>query len=564
LSNGTYLLTGGSTATTIRAQASQAWIIAEWSPEERLTWPRPVAYSPLTVCRGGNHNEVPIMRYGCPRFRLCCALLLAFGVGGAPAQTGFSEAAAPGLAGLTSLFDLGDIDGSGSTTLVGFINGSLVRATDAGGWSAMPLGLTGLPANVVGVRLEDLNGDGLDDLVVWAPAAIGSTFDAYAALSLGGGAFSPFVVSPGFPFRPDPNSRMADLTGDGLLDYVIPTYIVGTGYVLAVHIGNGAGSFTAAASVPAASGIGWCDVTDVDADGDEDVVASALFSTIQVFLNDGAGTLTPLPTQTTIGEVTSKWGTGDVNGDGAPDVVLSNGSLAAWYLNDGTGRFTTSGATQLSLFSHQFGGGVLLRDLDLDGTQDMVAYSPEHGGARVCLGGFAGLIPEWPLGGDGGFAFGTAMGAGDVDGDGDTDFIASVPTRPTVVLRNILRGPHPPVGATYFAGCAGILGARLGFSGSTAAGNVLVLEVSQAPAGTSGFLVASPTGAFTRTAFGCYFGLSAADIVFPHTYASNGTFNQPVMIPPGFSGYRLCVQDLQVGPGLLGGVGGSNGLVLAF
>jgi hypothetical protein len=120
------------------------------------------------------------------------------------------------------------------------------------------------------------------------------------------------------------------------------------------------------------------------------------------------------------------------------------------------------------------------------------------------------------------------------------------------------------VGATYFAGCAGILGPRLGFSGSTAAGNVLVLEVSQVPAGTSGFLVASPTGAFTRTGFGCYFGLSAADIVFPHTYASNGTFNQPVMIPPGFSGYRLFVQDLQVGPGLLGGVGGSNGLVLAF
>jgi hypothetical protein len=111
---------------------------------------------------------------------------------------------------------------------------------------------------------------------------------------------------------------------------------------------------------------------------------------------------------------------GDLNGDGAPDLVASNeqGTLVA-YLNDGGGRLAAGRTASLSSFPN----GMAIGDLNGDGRGDIVV-GDDNGQLEILLGNS-----------DGGFSAPFAvpmvltssseyLAVGDLNGDGLADIVA--------------------------------------------------------------------------------------------------------------------------------------------
>ena len=131
-----------------------------------------------------------------------------------------------------------------------------------------------------------------------------------------------------------------DLDGDGYLDLVTINDGVETSTGLAEHVfRNEAGTFVDATDTwwPPAANVGYDDAVataiDIESDGDADFLVASLDGPDRLLLNDGSGGLTLVsniidasPSRGTLG-----WGITDLNGDGRPDMVESQGEVSGHY-----------------------------------------------------------------------------------------------------------------------------------------------------------------------------------------------------------------------------------------
>ena len=132
------------------------------------------------------------------------------------------------------------------------------------------------------------------------------------------------------------------------------------------------------------------------------------------------------------GQVTESLGTGDIDGDGTPDVVVAGDERLIWYRNPGWAL------TQIA--SGRFGAGAMtvVRDVDGDGRMDVVT-------------GAQGLETRWYRNAPGGWevhvlsadAYCHDLVFGDLDGDGRADAACVDQHRRRVVW---LRAPADPTG----------------------------------------------------------------------------------------------------------------------
>jgi hypothetical protein len=166
-------------------------------------------------------------------------------------------------------------------------------------------------------------------------------------------------------------------------------------------------------------------VLDLDGDGHLDLVATARLAkpALQMWLGDGKGAFTPTETRwTDIGY--GALATGDINGDGFPDIVAaSHFGIVQTLLSDGRGGFT-----EKILRKEDGYVAAQLADLDGDGHLDLVLVGFQKAGLEVYLGDGSGnwmLHTTLPESRPGPTMAGRALAVADLNHDGHLDLVAA-------------------------------------------------------------------------------------------------------------------------------------------
>jgi FG-GAP-like repeat/Bacterial Ig-like domain/Secretion system C-terminal sorting domain len=228
-----------------------------------------------------------------------------------------------------------------------------------------------------------------------------------------------------------PALASGDVDGDGDADLVTITLPSGPGAGVAVYLNGGAGLLTPHPTTPTSlvslNGVRDLELADMDGDGDLDVLVGQR-NAVLVMMNDGTGVFTQTQNRA-IFSTPNRLAVGDFDGDGDLDVVgaLENGSMNV-MLNQGTGTLGFPG-------NYLSGGrsyGVAVGDVDLDGDLDIVTTNQNTGNSTTI----------WFNNGLGNFettatTFGPRTGAAlaDSDGDGDLDLLTT--TGPAAGVVNV-------------------------------------------------------------------------------------------------------------------------------
>jgi flagellin len=255
----------------------------------------------------------------------------------------------------------------------------------------------------------DINGDGIMDLISGDDAAI-----FYASIGNGDGTFQTATQIGGTTFGVTSSGALADVNGDGRLDFVEGSNDgLGSGGLF-VSLGNGDGTFQTASLISSGS-VSRVDVGDMNGDGKIDIVAASVAGVVTTRLGTGTGTFgSAISAGITTGGALDAFRLGDLNGDGKLDIVAAaGGSSIVSALGTGAGGFQAASTVASGAV-----GSIALADFNSDGILDIAAL--RSGGAYVYQGTGAG-----------GFGAGSLVGAGntslivaDINGDGESDILA--------------------------------------------------------------------------------------------------------------------------------------------
>ena len=267
-----------------------------------------------------------------------------------------------------------------------------------GNWTPVP-GTFGCGA------AADFNRDGKPDLAL-------NTAQGISILLGTGLTAKPYTLSDTIPLNGPGCLLTGDLNNDGIADLVVPT----TSGLVVSYLGNGDGTFRQAGSLIIATG-SFVTLGDFNHDGKLDLATCAEL----LALGNGDGTFAsptvfaPPPP----GGYFVSIATGDLNGDGWPDLVATYDFNKYIYilLNNQHGGFNET-TLQVS-WGDPYEVG--LADLNGDGVLDAV-FPSLYGGAEVYLGdGQGGLIDTGRLLNNPSTVVATTLLLSDLNGDGIPD-----------------------------------------------------------------------------------------------------------------------------------------------
>jgi hypothetical protein len=273
----------------------------------------------------------------------------------------------------------------------------------------------------IAVAAVDLNGDGHTDLAI----ANRLSNNVSVRMNQGGGVFGSNVVYPAgiLPL----SMAAADLNGDGKPDLAVanegpsPLY-QGTASVL---LNNGDGTFGTTVSYATGKMSNSVSAADLNADGKPDLAVTNLYSqSVSVLINSGNGTFAANVDYTTSGESLPNWvTTADLNGDGSPDLAITNHDTYTpnvnVLLNRGNGTF--SAKIDYSTGSYPSPYAADAADFNGDSLPDLAVANYGNDDVSVLLNqgnGSFGASVEYPTG-----KWPQVVAAADLNGDSMPDIV---------------------------------------------------------------------------------------------------------------------------------------------
>jgi hypothetical protein len=373
---------------------------------------------------------------------------------------------------------IGDIDGDGkpdlvvinnnSNTVSVFRNTSSSGSITSGSFAAKVDFTTG--AGTFNVAIGDIDGDGKQDLVV--ANAISNTVSVFRNTSASGSITSgSFAAKVDFATGENPfGIAIGDIDGDGKPDIVIVNHLSSTVSVFRNTSSSGSitsGSF--AAKVDFATGESPFDVAigDIDGDGKPDLVVSNWFSnSVSVLRNTSTpGSITSgsfaAKVDFTTGSSPYGIAIGDIDGDGKPDLVVSNNNSDAVsiFRNTSSSGSITSGsfAAKVDFATGVYPIGIAISDIDGDGKPDLIVTNWNGKTVSVFRNtSSSGSITPGSLAAKVDFATGLTpygIAIGDLDGDGKPDLVATNANNNTVSV--FWNGNTPPAAPQNLVATAG-------------------------------------------------------------------------------------------------------------
>jgi hypothetical protein len=315
------------------------------------------------------------------------------------------------------------IDTSSANALLGTaILGAGVQGL---GLAVSNIGIPGFVPGVISLASGDFNGDGIPDLALVGEA--GNTVTLL--LGNGDGSFKAATQSPATGQGASLYVVVGDFNGDGIPDLAAlnvcgskPNCTLQDLGSVAILLGNGDGTFKATAASPTSTDPYLMVAADFNGDGIADLavanrspdLSQPTSSIITILLGNGDGTFTAAAGPVLSGLIHSMVAE-DFNGDRIPDLVM-----AAWldygpstlteFLGHGDGTF----APPTSLGSN-FGLLIASADFNADGKLDLTD------GSQLLLGKGDGTFTLAPSPGLSGPTAGLGFAVGDFNGDGIAD-----------------------------------------------------------------------------------------------------------------------------------------------
>jgi hypothetical protein len=234
------------------------------------------------------------------------------------------------------------------------------------------------------VAAADFNRDGIPDLAVVDDYINGSV---NILLGVGDGTF---IAASNSPISvPDPPSwlMIGDVNGDGRPDLVIPSQL---GNSLTVLLGNGDGTFAMASGSPHPVGQNPLMIAlgDFNGDGKLDVaVTNANTNDVSILLGNGDGTFADAPgSPFQAGKAPEAIVTADFNGDGNLDLAIVNSppNTVTLLLGHGDGSFVAGRASPITVGN--FPTGIVAADFNGDGKPDLAVTNGFSYNVSILLG----------------------------------------------------------------------------------------------------------------------------------------------------------------------------------
>jgi hypothetical protein len=323
------------------------------------------------------------------------------------------------------------LDTSNANEVVG--TAALVAGAPGLGWVNVSSPGTGFGVGADSVAVADFNGDGILDLAI-----VNQLRTVTILLGNGDGTFTATAESPSNVSQDSGFIVTADFNGDGIPDLAFTNPGRSTVTVL---LGNGDGTFRETAESPSTGDepMGMV-VGDFNGDGIPDLaVVNDYDSTVTILLGNGDGTFKATPASPATGIYPYEIAVGDFNGDGIPDLAVTNecgsdpscksSGTVTVLLGKGDGTFTAA-ASPSSV--GQDPTGIAAADFNGDGIPDLAVTNSDSNWVTVLLGEGNGTFHPQSTAATGSDPVSIAFG--DFNGDGIPDLAVTNLTSSTVTV----------------------------------------------------------------------------------------------------------------------------------